>query len=227
MAALSDYLESGILTQVFLAGSFAKPTNVSIALTSGVPKSNQNGTTIPELPSGSVGGSTGYARVSLGNPTAGTAWNGVGVDDSSRFKVYQTKTDPSISGYFYPLYLLQSVANSVSSNGASTARTFEDHPGVTLYSPNAGDNVYQSGLATDPGTSYTLYDGNGFIKNKANITFNTALTDWGYISGVAVVDSSTYGSGNLLMFSQLSNPRQIFIGDNIKFDINSLEISVK
>ena len=105
---------------------------------------------------------------------------------------------------------MQSVANGVSSNGNSTARTFEDHPGVTLYSPDAGDNVYQSGQATDPGTSYTLYDGNGFIKNKTNITFNTALTDWGYISGVAV-DSSTYGSGNLLMYSQLSNPRQIFI----------------
>ena len=66
-----------------------------------------------------------------------------------------------------------------------------------------------------------------FIKNKTEITFNTALTDWGYISGVAILDSSTYGSGNLLMFSQLANPRQIFIGDNIKFDINSLEISVK
>lgn len=227
MAALSDYLESGILTQVFLSGVFAKPTNVSIALTSGVPKSNQSGSNIPELPSGTSEGSTGYARVSLGNPTDGTTWNDVGVDQSSRFKVYQDKTNPDISGYFYPLYLVQSVANGVSSNGASTARTFEDHPGITLYSPNAGDNVYQSGQLADPGTSYTLYDGNGFIKNKTNITFNTALTDWGYISGVAIVDSSTHGSGNLLMYSQLSNPRQIFIGDNIKFDINSLEISVK
>jgi hypothetical protein len=29
------------------------------------------------------------------------------------------------------------------------------------------------------------------------------------------------------MYSALSNPRQVFIGDNIKFDVNSLEISVK
>ncbi len=226
MAALSDYLESGILKQVFLSGEFVKPTNVSIALTSGVPQGNQDGSSIPELPSGTVEGSTGYARVSLGDPQEETYWNGVGVDTGTRFKVYQVKEDPDTSGYFYPLYINQSTATSVSDAG-STARTFEDFPGITLYSPDTGSNAYQSGVASDPGTSYTLYDGNGFIKNKTEIVFNTALTDWGYISGVAILDNSTYGSGNLLMFSQLSNPRQIFIGDNIKFDTNSLEISVK
>lgn len=227
MAALSDYLESGILKQIFLSGVFVKPTNISIALTSGVPNGSQDGSNIPELPSGTSEGSTGYARVSLGDPNNNIYWNAVGKDDSSRFKIYQDKTDPNISGYFYPLYITQSVANDISQNGNSTARTFEDFPGITLYSPDTGSNAYQSGVSIDPGTSYTLYDGNGFIKNKTEIVFNTALTDWGYISGVAILDSYVYGSGNLLMFSQLSNPRQIFIGDNIKFDVNSLEISVK
>ena len=238
MAALSDYLESGILKQIFLSGVFVKPTNVSIALTSDVAQGNQDGASIPELPSGSLSeGSTGYARVSLGDPNDGTYWADVGVDDASRFKVYQVKENASNfeyglspeegSGYFYPLYINSGVAASISANNETTARTFADFPGVTLYSPDTGDNAYQSGVSVDPGTSYVLYDGNGFIKNKTEITFNTALTDWGYISGVAILDSSTYGSGNLLMFSQLANPRQIFIGDNIKFDINSLEISVK
>lgn len=227
MAALSDYLESGILTHIFLSGVFAKPTNVSVALTSGVPVDSDTGATIPELPSGINGLSTGYARVSLGDPNAGTYWNSIGIDDSSKFKVYQVKSNPATSGYFYPLYINQSTANSASANNLSTARIFEDFPGVTLYSPNTGANTYQSGVSVDPGTQFTLYDGNGFIKNKTAVPFNTALTDWGYVSGVAVVDNSTRGAGNLLMFSALSNPRQVFIGDNIKFDVNSLEISVK
>jgi hypothetical protein len=223
--ALSDHLESGILKQIFLSGTFAKPSNVSIALTSGVAYGSQDGSTIPELPSGSVGGSTGYARVSLGDPSTADVWNDVGVDNASRFKVYQVKSDASISGYFYPLYNSPTVAASI--GGSSTARTFEDFPGITLYSPNAGDNAYQANKNVDPGSSYTLYDGNGYIKNKSEIVFPTALTDWGKVSGVAVLDNSTYGAGNLLMFAQLSNPREVFIGDNIKFTINSLEISVK
>jgi hypothetical protein len=234
MAALSDYLESGILKQVFLSGVFVKPTDISIALTSDVAQGNQDGGSIPELPSGTAANPTGYARVSLGDPNDGTYWDNVGVDDSSRFKVYQVTSHDADgsspeqgSGYFYPLYINSGVAASISDNSETTPRTFADFPGITLYSPNTGDNAYQSGVAVDPGSSYVLYDGNGFIKNKKEITFNTALTDWGYISGVAILDHSTQGSGNLLMFSQLTNPRQIFIGDNIKFDINSLEISVK
>ena len=223
--ALSDHLESGILKQIFLSGTFAKPSNISIALTSGVAFGSQDGSTIPELPSGSAGGSTGYARVSLGDPASYDVWNDVGVDNASRFKVYQVKSDASISGYFYPLYNSEAVAASV--GGSATARTFEDFPGITLYSPDAGDNAYQANQSVDPGTSYVLYDGNGYIKNKSEITFPTALTDWGQVSGVAILDSATYGAGNLLMFSQLSNPREVFIGDNIKFTINSLEISVK
>ena len=49
MAALSDYLESGLLHHVFRGGSFAKPSNISIALTSGVPNDSQTGTTIEEV----------------------------------------------------------------------------------------------------------------------------------------------------------------------------------
>ena len=36
MAALSDYLESGLLHHVFRGETFAKPVHVAVALTSGV-----------------------------------------------------------------------------------------------------------------------------------------------------------------------------------------------
>ncbi len=86
MAALSDYLESGLLHHLFLGSSFAKPTNISIALCSGVPKDSDTGATIPEVASGINNQLTGYARITLGDPstdgdskwTYSTANNAVG-----------------------------------------------------------------------------------------------------------------------------------------------------
>ena len=73
---------------------------------------------------------------------------------------------------------------------------------------------------------YTKYEGNGFIKNANQIIFNTAVTDWGPVSGVAILDSANHGAGNLLMYAQLNNPRIIYTGDSIRFDPNSFEISL-
>ena len=64
----------------------------------------------------------------------------------------------------------------------------------------------------------------GVIRNPNQVVFNTALTDWGPVSGIAVLDNSGYGSGNLLMYAQLENPRQIYTGDSIKFSSNELKI---
>ena len=66
MAALSDYAESGILNLLLRGNTntFAAPSNVSIALCSGVPIDSNTGATIPELKNGSS-----YARVSLGSPS--------------------------------------------------------------------------------------------------------------------------------------------------------------
>jgi hypothetical protein len=230
MAALSDYLESGLLNHIFRNSAFARPSTIAIALTSGVPLDSNTGSTIPELPSGVSKGanfvSTNYKRVNLGDPSTNgnTVWNSVGVDDTTTFSVYGTSSSgvsAGVSGYFYPLYLNQTTALAAS-NGFTQSYRFTEFPNVTFYAPT---NLQQSGVATDPG--YTKYDGNGFIKNASQIVFDTALTDWGWVSGIAIVDTANHASGNLLMHSKLENPRYIYTGDNIKFDINSLEISLK
>lgn len=151
MSALSDYLESGLLHHIFRGQSFPKPSEIAIALTSGVPLDSHTGATIPELPSGINGSGTGYARLSLGAPSA--------------------------SGDVKWLYDLN------------------DH---------------------------TV--GSGLIKNSGAFLFNTALLDWGWVSGIAIIDDSRYGSGNLLMHSALSNPRVIYMGDTVKFDASTLQI---
>lgn len=66
--------------------------------------------------------------------------------------------------------------------------------------------------------------GSGVIENKLSIVFDKALTDWGFVSGIAIVDDDQYGSGNLLMHAQLSNPRIIYKGDSVKFDTTNLKI---
>lgn len=154
MAALSDYLESGLLHHMFRGESFPKPVTIAIALTSGVPQDSHTGSTIPELPSGIGGNSTGYSRLNLGPPA-----------DS----------------------------------------------GNTWWSYNSDDHAA----------------GSGIIKNSVSFVFDTALQDWGWVSGIAVLDSSEYNAGNLLMHAQLDNPRIIYTGDSVKFDLESLQISFR
>jgi hypothetical protein len=154
MAALSDYLESGLLNHVFRNENFPKPSSIAIALTSGVIKDSDTGVTIPEIASGINGSGTGYARILL------------------------DRTDVSGNDHW-------SFSNSDFSVGS------------------------------------------GLIKNAANRVFNTALLDWGWISGMAITDHGGYGSGNLLMHSTLDNPRIIYTGDSPAFDAETLQISFK
>ena len=69
--------------------------------------------------------------------------------------------------------------------------------------------------------------GSGVIKNKTLLMWDNAAIDWGWVSGIAICDSGQVGSGNLLMYSQLNNPRIIYQGDSVKFDQSTLQISFK
>lgn len=229
MAALSDYLESGLLNHLFRNQAFERPETIAVALTSDVPTDSQSGLTIPEIPSGVLAGSqfvtTGYSRINLGDPSVDgdSTWNNIGVDTSTVYEVYSEI--PTHTGYFYPLYLDADTASNVEgSNGLYDTYSFEElFPGVEFYSPMVDGAA--SGAAESAG--YTLYEGNGFIRNKNDLVFGVALREWGWVSGVAILDHAGYGSGNMLMYAQLENPRYIYIGDTIKFNANSLEISLK
>jgi hypothetical protein len=231
MAALSDYLESALLNHIFRNSTFPKPSNISIALTSDPPLDSDTGATLPELPSGVQKGSnfvtTNYRRLNLGAPAVSGSiiWSDVGVDDTTTFQVLGTSSSGDsvgISGYFYPLYLNENSASQQDSLGVTFEYRFVEFPGVLFFAPR---DLVESGVSNNP--SFTEYDGNGFIKNSTQFVFDTALEDWGWISGVAIVDNAGYKQGNILMYSKLSNPRYVYTGDNIKFDLNSLEISLQ
>lgn len=224
MAALSDYLESGLLSHIFRNTAFSRPATISIALTSGVPKDSDNGSTILELPTGLDGTSTNYQRIDLGNPASNgdSVWNNIGVDSGTAYQVFNSGQE-NHTGYFYPLYLSLEKAQDIDPASATFTLQFDYFPAETFYAPQTN---FSSGVQTKS-IAYLTYEGNGFIKNKNQIIFNTALTEWGWVSGIAILDSGVYGEGNLLMYAELSNPRYVYIGDNIRFDPNSLEISLK
>tara|TARA_B100001564_G_scaffold102466_1_gene84414 strand:+ start:421 stop:1110 length:690 start_codon:yes stop_codon:yes gene_type:complete len=229
MAAISDYLEQGLLNHLFKQTTFEKPTNISIALTGDVAKDNHTGSdaSFPELPktagTGEAATNTGYARINLGDPSDSNDlnWRDVGQDNNTEYYVYSEQH--ATPGYYYPLYLNQSTAASLSAASTGTAYTFPEFPGITLYGPAGATSA---GVANPP-VRGTLYEGNGFIKNKKELLFPTALTEWGWISGVAILDDKDVNEGNLLMYAQLKNPRYVYIGDQIKFEPDSFEISVK
>ena len=93
-----------------------------------------------------------------------------------------------------------------------------------------GYRRYDLGNPSTNGNASWLYDqddhnaGSGLIKNNSTIVFDTALQDWGWVSGVAIVDSGEWGTGNMLMYAQLNNPRIIYQGDSVKFDLSTLKI---
>jgi hypothetical protein len=210
---------------------------------------------IPESISvGGVSTATNYARVSLGQPheVGDNVWLPVGSDgtnnnqaqaysvhSSSALKTYippGTSTPTTIQvgngvdkGFYYPLYLSQ---GAVSSANTIVTYRFEELPGVDFFGAYSveGDGKFFENAEENPDPTdilIRLYEDNGFIKNNISIQFNKAVSNWGFVSGIAILDSPNHGEGNLLMHAQLKNPRQVTPGDRLYFDPKTLEISLK
>ena len=119
--------------------------------------------------------------------------------------------------------------NSIYANGG----TLPELPSGDSSDNDTGYRRYDLGDPSTNGNSAWTYsiddhnEGSGLIKNGNTIIFETALQDWGWVSGVAIVDSGEYGTGNLLMYAELNNPRIIYQGDSVKFDLSTLQIKFK
>jgi hypothetical protein len=64
------------------------------------------------------------------------------------------------------------------------------------------------------------------ISNSGTVTFNTASGSWGTVTHFAVVDSSTYGAGNMLAHGSLSTSKSIVNGNTPSFAAGQISISV-
>lgn len=68
---------------------------------------------------------------------------------------------------------------------------------------------------------------NGTITNDVLIAFPQANANWSSdITHFAVVDSGTYGSGNMLMSGALTQSKTVTSGDTVQFAIGDLDITL-
>lgn len=65
----------------------------------------------------------------------------------------------------------------------------------------------------------------GAAENLVAVTFPQATADWGWVSGVAICDSATYGAGNMLIHGALTLPKLISNGDQFRFASGDLDIT--
>lgn len=66
----------------------------------------------------------------------------------------------------------------------------------------------------------------GQISNSSAVTFPQASASWGTVTHVAIVDSNTYGSGNVLAYGPLTTSRTIQSGDTAQFATGVLTLSL-
>jgi hypothetical protein len=126
-------------------------------------------------------------------------------------------------------------AESCDGNAQYLGGTLPELPSGDAAGNDTGYRRIDLGDPSSVGSSkweYNLEDhaaGSGLIKNASSFLFDegdgsAALVDWGWVSGIAIVDSGEYGTGNLLMYAALDNPRIIYTGDTVKFDTSTLQI---
>lgn len=78
--------------------------------------------------------------------------------------------------------------------------------------PNAGAYARVSTAGADWNASAS-----GSISNVNDVTFPEASASWGTVTHFAIVDSGTYGAGNLLAHGTLGTSKTVNSGDTAKF----------
>ena len=64
-------------------------------------------------------------------------------------------------------------------------------------------------------------------KNSSGIVWPTATATWGWVSGIALVDSVTYGAGHMLMYGPLSTAKFVTTDDIFQINSGSLSLEVR
>jgi len=67
---------------------------------------------------------------------------------------------------------------------------------------------------------------NGTTYNKTAITFGSPTGVWGTITSIAILDSATWGEGNVLFWSNIDTPQAINLGKTFSIPIENLTIQL-
>lgn len=91
----------------------------------------------------------------------------------------------------------------------------------------AHGNGYARQVVTGNGmwTPWFDYNGSGAIQNIQNIAFSqNVTTDWGWVSGIAILDASGDALGNVWWYGPLSTAKLITVGDSFSIPSGSATI---
>lgn len=64
----------------------------------------------------------------------------------------------------------------------------------------------------------------GLVDNVSVVAFPVATANWGMVSGVVILDSGVYGTGNSLFHAALTTPRDVRTNDTFQFGAGDLDI---
>lgn len=198
MSNMSDYLEQQLRAHVFRTASFTKPTVLAFALI--------------------------YAN--KGKWTASTAYalNDYVMPNTTNGRIYKCTT-AGTSAATEPTWPTTAGGTVTDGTAVWTEQTTALEAGTFPEVANAGAYARQSLNPLD--ANWTAPDGvGGVTANASAITYPAATADWGWIWGVAVMDSATYGAGNMYFHGALSTPKQILNSDQFKFDVSSLTFTL-
>ncbi len=112
--------------------------------------------------------------------------------------------------YTAPTTIYVGLANAVAEDGTITGEP-------------SGYN-YSRVQVTNNTTNFPAASG-GSKSNGTDIVFNEASGSWGTINYVFLADADV-GSGNVLLYARLTNPKTIGSGDTVKFEAGDLTFSV-
>lgn len=88
---------------------------------------------------------------------------------------------------------------------------------------NAGGYTRQT---VNPGDANWSAVDDGTTKNVNAITWPVAQADWGTVTYIAMVDSATHGSGNVLFWGSLAGSKVVNNGDTMQIAANQFAIQI-
>ena len=105
---------------------------------------------------------------------------------------------------------------------ASTGSTLPELPNAGGYARvNLG--APSNSIFTEITQAHGIFS-SGLTDNVSAITFPQATANWGWTSGIAVVNSGVYGAGQVLFWGRLNTPREILLNDTFSVGAGDLDI---
>lgn len=119
-----------------------------------------------------------------------------------------------------------STAPSVTAIALSTALYDDAATGASM-TEVSNANSYARVSKTNNSTNWPPASGTGPAtkSNGTAITFPTATGSWGNIKSFYIVDSATYGAGNVLYGGDLTSAEDIFSGDTASFEVGDIDVT--